>query len=317
MKSHILPVSVVSLVLVIGLALHASAHSGGKQLFVMVDMEGASEITEKDSDRLTHGSEEWRKFGKDIITSDVKAVCDAAEDFGVDEILIYDIHFAGNPEPNINLSALPKNVKLVDVPDRRMDMRRIRGQVQMEPFGMVFVGQHARAETPNSYFPHSIQPKWKDLRVNGFSIAEIGYTAFNFPEVKLLAVVGDAAAMTEAKELYPRAAEIPVKDKTKSWAPSHKETYKIIRAGALAAFKKRETMQSLLDTVLKKGPDAFNFSLTLHKGYYFEIPEPISWKGEFTHDQATWQAPSPEIGLEILWAVNAHVQKDPGAPERR
>ena len=293
---------------VVGIAAYVYAASTPQQLFIMVDMEGASEITVAKSDFLTHGSKGWRDYGRDIITSDVKAVCDAAEKFGIDEILIYDMHFAGNPEPNIKLEDLPKNVKLVDVPDRRMDMRRIRGQVQTEPFGMIFVGQHARAETSNSFFPHSIQPKWKDLRINGFSIAETGYVAFNFPEVKLLAVVGDAAAMPEAKELYPAVLEIPVKDRIKNWVPTHTETYSIIKQKVFEALKNRDSMQSLQDTILKTSSGTFNFSLALQPGYYFEIPQQISWKGNFTRDLATWEAPSPEIGLEILWAVNAHVK---------
>jgi D-aminopeptidase len=287
----------------------ANTNTVKKQLFVAVDMEGASGITDEKLQHLIHGSKDWRESGRDIITSDVKAVCDAANEFGIDEILVADMHFSGEPEPNIKLDSLPKNVKFTDVPNRYMDMRRIRGQVQTEPFGMIFVGQHARAGTPNSYFPHSIQPKWKDLNINGFSIAEIGATAFNFPNVKLLAVVGDEAAMAEAKELYPSVIEIAVKNKVKNWAPNHCVTYKIIRQQVSEALKKRDCMQSLQDTVLKKEPDAFRFSLTFQTGYYFEIPKTISWKGDFTRDRATWEAPSPEIGLEILWAVNSYARK--------
>jgi D-aminopeptidase len=290
-----------------------SAPEGGngtrKQLFVLVDMEGASEITETESEITTNGTKPWREKGRNIITSDVKAVCDAANDFGIDEIVIYDMHFAGNPEPNIKIGALPANVRLTDTPDRCMDMRRIRGQVQTDPFGMVFVGQHARAGTPNAYFPHSIQGQWKELRINGLSIAETGYTAFNFPDVKLLAVVGDAAAMGEAEELYPRVVKIPVKDKAGHWAPGREETYKIIRKEVLAALQHRDAAQSLLDTVLKRAPDAFDLSLTLQGGYRFEIPPTMPWKGKFTAEKAEWQAPSAEIGLELLWYVNAYARK--------
>jgi D-aminopeptidase len=266
---------------------------------------------------LFHGSKEWRESGRDIITSDVKAVCDAANQFGIDEILVYDIHCAGEPEPNIKPEDLPKNVRLVDVPNRQMDMRRIRGQVQTTPFGMIFVGQHARAGTPNSYFPHSIDPNWKDLRINGISVAEIGYVAFNFTDVKLLAVVGDVTAMAEAKELYPSVMEIPVKDKVKNWIPNHSETYGIIRQQVLEALKKRDSLQSLLDTVLKKEPDTFRFSLALQNGYCFETPGKISWKGEITRDMATWEALTPEIGLEILWAVKSYAKKEPATSEGR
>lgn len=67
------------------------------------------------------------------MTSDVLAVCEAANEFGIDEILIYDGHFAGNPEHNIIIEKLPPNVKFFDTPDRCLFWRRIRGQAQWEP----------------------------------------------------------------------------------------------------------------------------------------------------------------------------------------
>ena len=36
-----------------------------------------------------------------MITSDVKAVCDAANEFGIDDIVVYDMHYAGESAFNI------------------------------------------------------------------------------------------------------------------------------------------------------------------------------------------------------------------------
>lgn len=64
-----------------------------KQLIFVLDMEGASGVFDADAKELMNGSEEWRKFGREKMTSDVLAVCEAANEFGIDEILYYDAHY--------------------------------------------------------------------------------------------------------------------------------------------------------------------------------------------------------------------------------
>ena len=54
-------------------------------------MEGASGIFEGSHSWLWNGHEDWGKFGRECITSDVLAVCNAALDFGVDDIMLYDM----------------------------------------------------------------------------------------------------------------------------------------------------------------------------------------------------------------------------------
>ena len=128
-----------------------------KQLIVVTDMEGASGIFEHNRKVMYHGSKEWKNSGRDMMTSDVKAVCEAANEFGIDEIFLYDAHYAGNPEHNVKLEELPSNVIIADVPNRCFDWRRIRGQAVQKPFGIITVEQHARYGEENAYFPHTIQ----------------------------------------------------------------------------------------------------------------------------------------------------------------
>ncbi len=116
-----------------------------KQLILISDMEGASGIFDGDGTQLINGSDDWRIQGREKMTSDVLAVCEAAEEFGIDEILYYDAHYAGNPESNVLLDKLPCNVRLVDTPDRCFYWRRIRGQAEIQPFGLITLGQHASA----------------------------------------------------------------------------------------------------------------------------------------------------------------------------
>ena len=74
-----------------------------KQLTVIADMEGASGIFDSNAEACLHEelypyNKMWRSYGRSCITSDVLAVCNAAIDAGIDDILLYDMHFAGCTE---------------------------------------------------------------------------------------------------------------------------------------------------------------------------------------------------------------------------
>ena len=276
-----------------------------KQLIICTDMEGASGIFEKNYRAMIHGTEEWRSEGRECMTSDVLAVCEAANEFGIDEILIYDGHFAGDPEHNIILEKLPTNVRIFDTPDRCFWWRRIRGQAQWEPYGIITVGQHARYGEKDAYFPHTIQsPPIERILLNGIHIAEIGHAVLNFQGVKYIANVGCKASMKEAKELSETVATIAIKDKAKGWEPSPKETYPIVKSGVLEALRNIENAHSA------NIEPPYEFSMTLIEGYRYEIPDKISWKGYFNKSEAFWEAPNIEIGLELFNFVREFIVRD-------
>lgn len=267
----------------------------GAQLIIICDMEGASGIFEHNAKAMYHGTQEWRNEGKQCITSDVLAICEAANEMGVSEILIYDGHYAGNPESNLLLEKLPSNARLFDTPDRCFYWRRIRGQASMEPLGVITVGQHARYGEPHAYFPHTIQsPPIKEVLINGIHIAEIGQAVLNFEGTKYIANIGCQASMKEARELSDTVHLIPIKDKQISWEPSPEETYPIIKN------KVKEALQDIdhIGKVELQGP--YQFLMALMEGFEFEQSEKISWKGKMKPNEALWEAPDVAIGLEIF-----------------
>jgi len=275
-----------------------------KQLIIYADMEGASGIFENNSQWLMNGGDDWRKYGRDCITSDVLAVCNAAKDFGIDDIMLYDAHFAGNPEFNIILEKLPSIVRVFDVPDRCFFWRRIRGQAVQEPFGIITVGQHARYGEPDAYFEHTIQsPPIKNIFVNGIHIAELASAVLNFASTPYIANIGCQASMKEALELCDSVYTIPVKDKKKNWEPSPKETYSIIYDSVLEALKASDKAKG------KKIKPPIDFSMELCDGYVFDTDTEISWKGIIEKTKAEWTAPSFEIGYEIFNDVRALLRK--------
>lgn len=274
-----------------------------KQLIVVSDMEGASGIFDRHAEELQPGSDPWMNKGRQKLTSDVLAVCEAANEYGIDEILYYDSHHAGYPEFNTMLDMLPDNVKVFDIPDRCFFWRRIRGQAVMEPFGIITVGQHSRYGEDNAYFPHTIQsPPIKKYSVNGIHIAEIGSSVLNFQGVKYIANIGCAASEIEAKELSQTVHHISVKDKSKNWEPNAAETFPLIKEKVARALDDYESIARVnIDGMCY-------FELELCDQYYFDKPDDFSWKGTFSESVATWESPSFEIGSELFNYVRTYIK---------
>jgi len=263
-------------------------------------MEGASGIFDSNKSWLYNGEDDWRNHGRDCITSDVLAVCKAVIDFGIDEILLYDSHFAGNPEYNIKLEKLPSKVRVFDIPDRCFYWRRIRGQAEQRPFGIITVGQHARYGEADAYFPHTIQsPPIKKLILNGLHIAEIGTAVLNFDNTPYLANIGCRASMKEALELSDNIVTIPVKDKSKMWEPSPDETFPLIYDGVTKALE----IANIAKVPEIKPP--YLFSMELCEGFQYDVDTEVNWKGTFSKSKAEWTAPGIEIGLELFINVRA------------
>lgn len=275
-----------------------------KQLILVSDMEGASGLFESNHMAIYQGTDEWKTYGKEQMTSDVLAVCEAANEFGIDEIFYYDGHYAGYPEHNVFLELLPSNVVIPDTPDRCFYWRRIRGQAELNPIGIITVGQHARHGEPDAYFPHTIQsPPISEIRLNGVHIAEIGSAVLNFVGTPYIANIGCAASEKEAKELSSTVTHISVKSKARNWEPSSKETFSIIKEGVLEALK---------DLDNKKSPNfepPYKFEMRLTSDYKFDNTKEISWKGTVTEDYANWESPDIEIGFEIFNYVRDLVNK--------
>jgi len=276
-----------------------------RQLIIIADMEGASGIFDHNLTWVKHGHNDWREHGRECITSDALAICRAAVDFGIDDILLYDAHYAGNPEFNIMLEKLPPCVRVFDVKDRCFDWRRIRGQAAQHPFGLITFGQHAREGAPDAYFPHTIQsPPVKNFLCNGLHIAEIGMAVLSFHDVPYLANIGCKASMPEALELSDKIITIPVKDKAKGWEPSPHETYQVIYDGTIKALEQANQAEKVSIA------PPFYFSMELCEGYAFNTGAKISWKGSVSQAKAEWEAPCVEIGLELFNNVRALLYKE-------
>jgi len=232
-----------------------------RQLYVLCDMEGGSGISPDNKQAMYYGSERWQTEGREYITSDVLAVCEAASGFGIDEIILNDSHDYGKREPNVLMEKLPENVRLVRRPHLPGKPRHM---VRGEPFGMVIVGQHAMYGG-GGFAPHTIQsPPIGCITLNDIPVGEIGLELALFMGTRLLAIVGEQAAVNEARQLCPAAIGVPVKSLESNWYPSAQEMQSEIRSGVSDALRHRDEMSGL-----HLNPP-FRFSLEPTNDYFFD-----------------------------------------------
>jgi D-aminopeptidase len=282
-----------------------------KQLYILCDLEGASGISPANRKAMHHGSEEWRSEGRALVTSDVKAVCDAANEFGINEIIIEDEHDNGKREPNLLVTDLPKNARVLRRPHLPGKARKaVRGEL----YGMVFVGQHAMAGG-GGFAPHSIAPHIGAITLNGVRVGEIGLELAMFMGAPLLAVVGEEAAMAEARALCPRVVEIPVKSLEKDWFPSADETRPAIRRGVLDALRAQEQASGLI----LKPP--YRFTLAPAEGYVLDPDKkmPLRWltrlfffgiyNGRLSESEASWETKKVVSGVYALQFARLFLKK--------
>lgn len=282
-----------------------------KQLYILCDLEGASGISLANHKAMHHGSGEWRSEGRGLVTSDVKAVCDAANEFGIDEILIDDEHDNGKREPNLLVTELPANARVLRRPHLPGKARKaLRGEL----FGMIFVGQHAM-HGGGGFAPHTIAPHIGAVTLNGVRVGEIGLELAQFMGAPLLAVVGEEASIAEAKALCPRVVGIPVKSLESDWFPSADEMRPSIHRGVLDALRTRSEA-----TGLDLGPP-FRFTLTPADGYVLDPTRkmPLRWltrflffrvfRGKLAEREASWESRTVLRGLYALHCVRLFLRK--------
>lgn len=213
-----------------------------RQLYLYCDMEGISQISPKNQKAMQHGSQAWRLQGRAFMTSDVRAVCEASVEFGVDEIVLCDAHDNGRRVFNVLLEQLPGYIRVVKRPYLPGKARRM---TQKAPYGIIMVGMYAMYGS-RGFASHTIQsPPIGGITLNGIRIGEIGLELASFMDVKFLAIFGEASAVEEAKRLCPGVHGFAVKSLEKNWFPTAEENYQKIKEITIKALSAQEGAGSL------------------------------------------------------------------------
>lgn len=173
---------------------------------IIVDLEGASGLSDDNPNVVRCHTIEWEQHGKYAITKDLMKIVGYLDSLGISEISIFDIHDKGN-------SILKSEIKFSGVISWYQMMHSLLFDFSDYCFS-IMVGFHGK-EDACGFFPHTFRSDIKDLRINGKSIGEvetyIEYMEVMGSPVKL--VVGDNACSIEALATGRDIRTIVVKSK--------------------------------------------------------------------------------------------------------
>lgn len=162
------------------------------RLYISADIEGVAAVVSREHTRP--GGFEYES-ARDWMTRSVIAVCEAAHERGVREIVVSDSH--GNGQ-NIKPDALPDYVELVRSWPRPLGMMQ---GIECGHFdGAVLLGYHGAGSNPHGVLSHTLSSEFfHEVRLNSVEASEATISAAiaGAFDVPILMVAGDDVAVAE------------------------------------------------------------------------------------------------------------------------
>lgn len=174
------------------------------KVYISVDMEGISGVN--GDDQTSAAGAEYGRARK-LMVEDANAAIRGAFDGGATEVLVNDSH---GSQRNLLPEDLDQRARLISHSFKRYGMM----EGLDETFdAVIFVGYHAKAESPRGLFAHTGSGVLRDLQVNGKSVGEGGMNAIlaAWYGVPVVMVTGDDVAVEQQKETAPGVRGVVVK----------------------------------------------------------------------------------------------------------
>ena len=181
------------------------------KILIAADMEGISGVTTWD--QVTAGHFEYTRFRR-IMTEDVNAAVRGSFEAGAQEVFVTDGHASGS---NILIEELDPRASLNTGSPSPLSM--VQGVDEVD--GLIYVGYHARAGSPDAILDHTWSSRTvANVWLNDVLVGEYGINAavaghFNVP---VLMVTGDQTACSQAVELLGDLEMVVVKRATGRYA---------------------------------------------------------------------------------------------------
>jgi D-amino peptidase len=213
------------------------------KIYISVDMEGISGILNWDQTRPgTPDYQEARRY----MTADINACVQGCFEGGATEVIVADKHHAGRNVIWHELDARASYVIGVveNSPDGRLpDLE--------ECDGLILLGYHAMAGTPDAVLRHTWSLEWQNVWINGRVSGEIAIDAAIAADcaVPTIMISGDDRACAEALEFLPGIVTAPVKKAlSRSGAKllSQQTAHALIASRAAQAVRNCGQMQPLM-----------------------------------------------------------------------
>jgi D-amino peptidase len=252
-------------------------------VLIAADMEGITGVV--NWDQVTPGQSEYERF-RLLMTEDVNAAVRGAYEAGAEQVIITDGHSGGT---NILLEKLdPRGVLNCGSPS---PYSMVQGVDSTE--GVLFVGYHARAGTPNAILDHTWSSRCvRNVWLNGVLVGEYGLNAAvaGYWNVPVIMISGDQTACAQAVELLGELECAVVKQASGRFSAeclSPKNAQETIQKASCAAVTK-----------LKRGKEP--------KPY--RVEKPVTLMVEFSTsdmaDQVMWMPRAERQGTRISVVVD-------------
>jgi D-amino peptidase len=191
-------------VLFVSFVVASDAAAQGKKVYISVDMEGISGVV--GDDQTSAGQPEYGRSRK-LMAEDANAAIRGAFDGGATEVVVNDSH---GSQRNLLPEDLDPRARLISHSFKRHGM--VEGLDETFD-AVIFVGYHAKADSPRGLFAHTGSGVVKDVQVNGRSAGEGGLNTLmaHWYGVPVVMITGDDVAIEQQKEWTPSVRGVVVK----------------------------------------------------------------------------------------------------------
>ncbi len=185
----------------------AAAQQPAKKLkvFISVDMEGISGLI--NWDETSQGGPDYPLFRR-LMTEEANAAVAGALEAGATEIVVRDAHDSAR---NILPDLLRPEARLIREWNSALSMME---GIDKSFDAVVFIGNHARAGTPNAVLKHTMSLSLFDVILNGVRLPEAAWNAAiaGYFDVPVVFLSGDTAICKQIQEIIGPIETVAVKD---------------------------------------------------------------------------------------------------------
>jgi D-amino peptidase len=180
------------------------AAAQARRVYISVDMEGISGVV--GDDQTSAGQPEYARSRK-LMAEDANAAIRGAFFGGATEVVVNDSH---GSQRNLLPEDLDPRARLISHSFKRHGMVEGLDETFDE---VIFVGYHAKADSPRGLFAHTGSGVVKDVQVNGRSAGEGGLNTMvaQWYGVPVVMITGDDVAVEQQKEWTPNVRGVVVK----------------------------------------------------------------------------------------------------------
>ena len=222
------------LALVLFVAAFAAGQTPAKKLkvFISVDMEGVAGLI--NWDETSQGGPDYQLF-RQLMTAEANAAINGARLAGATEIVVRDAHDSAH---NILTDQLMIEARLIREWNGPLSMME---GIDKSFDAVVFIGNHARAGTPNAVLKHTMSLGLFDVVLNGVRLPEAAWNAAiaGYFDVPVVFLSGDSAICKQIQEIIGPIETVAVKEGIGKAASmvSPIKAQEMIRQGVTAALK--------------------------------------------------------------------------------